>query len=169
MGVGAVIAAVSVASGIFSTVSTVKSGAQAKKRAKRAASLERERLQLQGQQRELETGRQKAALRRAARAKRASILNRAAGQGLGAGATLATSVSGAVGAVEQGVARETNLINAGASLASQADTITNQQISLDSQARQAQIFNQTLSGIASGVSLAAEGVGGLNEAGVFGG
>lgn len=122
-----VIIAVAVAGLAYS----VYSGEEAKSAARRQEELAMQRQAIIAQQRELERRRQEIALGREARARIGSILNNSANHGLGSESARSTTVTGAVNAVNQGVARELQFSEQGRQLALQADALTLTQIQND--------------------------------------
>ena len=112
---------------VASFAMSMKQANDQKKAGKRLASLQQERLDIEKNAAELESNRQRATLKRQARAKRAAIQNNAAAQNT----ISTTSLSGAVNAVNMGEERELQFADASDDLSDQAFANAGQGVALN--------------------------------------
>lgn len=156
-----VMAVAAIVSAVVSVVGMVQ-GMQA---AKKQEKLQKQRLDLEKRQRDLEAARQRATLARQARAQRSKMANSAASQGV----LSTTSFAGAFGAVGQNQARELGYLEQGLQLAAEGDSITQQQISLDASIAKRNAISQGIKGVTGAVGNFQE-AGGINTlTSMFGG
>lgn len=140
-------AVISIVSQVISVGMKLQAASQAKKDAKRRAALQQAQLDITSRQRAAEQERQRISVARSARARRASVLNTAAG----AGVVFTSPVEGARQGITSQAGGDINFINQGAALATQADAITGQQISLAQDIAVANAASSQFSAVVGGI------------------
>lgn len=149
-----------VAQFVFTVVSSVVTATQASSAAKRREQLERERLAIETQQRQLNEARALATARRQQRAKQAQIRSQAAAQGV----IFSSGLEGAEQASRSNLVREEQFAAAQSGLSSRLDANASSIIAERSSSAQSDAFAGAVKGIGGALFT---GLGDLAKAGEF--